>query len=256
MSSGGPRDWNRSGRVQHSRMSLRHRWRSVHGAAVPWSPPAKRTVVLAPHPDDETLSSGGLISFQRDRGVDVVVVAVTDGDASYDPAGDPALAATRRAEQQSALGVLGVDAGCIRRLGLPDSHVADFETDVGRRLGEVLRPDDLLVTTWSHDVHPDHEACGRAARAAAAQVPVTLLFSLFWSWHHRRAEDVAPHQLLSFDLDADVQRTKAHALRQHRSQFHVRGVSPILDERVVEPATWSSEYYLDARTRTTAKDRR
>ncbi len=38
-------------------------------------------LVLAPHPDDETLGFGGLVAAYRERGKPVQVVVVTDGDA-------------------------------------------------------------------------------------------------------------------------------------------------------------------------------
>lgn len=40
-------------------------------------------VVVAPHPDDETLAAGGTISMLVRRGFTVDVVAVTDGEASH-----------------------------------------------------------------------------------------------------------------------------------------------------------------------------
>lgn len=233
---------------------LGDRWQSMLAAGRPWTPPARRTVVVAPHPDDESLSSGGLVAYQRERGLEVIVIAVSDGEASYDPDGDGELARTRRAEQRSALELLGVGPRFVRRLGLPDSRVADFEVDLSRRLIEVLRPDDLLVATWSRDVHPDHEACGRAALEAVRVVPAVLVFSMFWTWHHRVLDDVDASRLLAFELSDSVRAAKQEAIRQHTSQFETQdGRAPILDDVLVEPATWSCEYFLDASLAPTAK---
>lgn len=46
--------------------------------------PRERLLVLAPHPDDETLSSAGLIQQVMDQGGSVRVVVVTAGDAYVD----------------------------------------------------------------------------------------------------------------------------------------------------------------------------
>src|SRR6266852_506851 len=40
-------------------------------------------VVVAPHPDDETLGVGGMLHDLSARGWRVTVVAVTDGEAAY-----------------------------------------------------------------------------------------------------------------------------------------------------------------------------
>lgn len=225
--------------------SLTDRWAPTLHAARPWKPPASRTVVVAPHPDDESLSSGGLVAYQRSRGISVVVVAVTDGEASYDARGDSVLAATRRAEQNSALGVLGVDRGSIRRLGLPDGDVAKSESELRERLTALLCPGDLVVTTWNHDVHPDHEACGRAALGASMTVPVMLVFSLFWTWHEDDDSAIDGTQLLALELDEPTHVAKQIAIGRHASQFGVGSdVDPILDDRVIEPAGWPCEYFV------------
>ena len=43
-----------------------------------------RAVVVAPHPDDEVLSVGGLLAQLADIGARIEVIAVTDGTASHD----------------------------------------------------------------------------------------------------------------------------------------------------------------------------
>ena len=44
-----------------------------------WMSEDKSTVIVAPHPDDETLAAGGLIATQRSRRISVTLLAVTDG---------------------------------------------------------------------------------------------------------------------------------------------------------------------------------
>jgi hypothetical protein len=60
--------------------ALDRRWREVHRHAESLRLPAVPTLVIAPHPDDETLLAGGLIATQRARDVDVHILAVTDGE--------------------------------------------------------------------------------------------------------------------------------------------------------------------------------
>src|SRR5262245_45504080 len=85
-------------------------------------------VVVAAHPDDETLGLGASTATLAARGVRVQVVVVSDGSASHphlSPAQRDRLARTRRAELSSATRLLGV-----RRpiwLGLPDGAVSDHE---------------------------------------------------------------------------------------------------------------------------------
>ena len=47
-------------------------------------PPGCRAVVVAPHPDDEVLSVGGLFGHLAGLGRELLVVAATDGTGSHD----------------------------------------------------------------------------------------------------------------------------------------------------------------------------
>ena len=73
---------------------------SLCGAS--WLLNAHRLVVVAPHPDDEVLACGGLLAMRAAQAGKVLIVAVTDGEASHGEATGPAadaLAAQRRAER-------------------------------------------------------------------------------------------------------------------------------------------------------------
>src|ERR1700733_997679 len=47
------------------------------------APQARKILVVAPHPDDESLGCGGLISLSAQAGSSVYIVFVTDGAASH-----------------------------------------------------------------------------------------------------------------------------------------------------------------------------
>lgn len=91
---------------------------------------ATRLLVLAPHPDDETLGAAGLIQRVRAAGGAVRVVLMTSGDAFAETnrrGSPPADAADHRKsgvdrenESAAALARLGVDRADIVMLGFPD----------------------------------------------------------------------------------------------------------------------------------------
>lgn len=222
--------------------------RAPRWAALPvtsWTPPARRTVIVAPHPDDEVLGCGGLIAYQRHRDRAVLVLAVTDGEgAEISGVGPGRLADTRRREQSGALRRLGVAPSNTVRLGLPDTAVADHERRLTEHLVSVIQPDDLVVAPWEHDVHPDHEACGRAARRAVESAPALLVASLVWAPVRRPPEPDLSGPLLRVDLDPDASTARALAMEEHRSQLDDdHGVAIVADElleRFAEPA----EYFV------------
>nr|WP_314034864.1 PIG-L family deacetylase [Dietzia sp. CH92] len=166
----------------------------------------RRLVVVAPHPDDEILGVGVTAARFAAAGVDVVVVAVTDGDASHpdSPTLTPErLAALRVEESRRACAVLGLPEPV--RVGLPDGGVHAHEERLTEAIVSAVRgggsggrgpgdgagergpghgaADCLVLCTWRGDGHPDHEAAGRAAAAACAATGARFAEYPVWTWH-------------------------------------------------------------------------
>jgi len=144
-------------------------------------------VVVAPHPDDETLGLGATIAQLVASGVEVQVVSVSDGGAARSGASlseQSRLEATRKHELRRATGVLGL--GEPISLGLRDGRLADHEDDLTDTLVDILSdvaPGSWCAATWRGDGHPDHEAVGRAAAEACSRAGATLLEYPIWMWH-------------------------------------------------------------------------
>lgn len=200
----------------------------------------RRLVVVSPHPDDEVLGCGGLMQAALDQGIDVHVVSVTDGEACYtDQPLWPAarLRDARRRELADAMRLLGMDATHVTTLALPDGAVATHEADLAAALAAQLVAGDLLVAPWINDAHPDHDATGRAALAAAASRAVNVLQYPVWAWHW-----LDPHAMTApwsaaarIPLSATLLRRKQRALDAFATQTGaVDGLAcaPILPEHV------------------------
>jgi LmbE family N-acetylglucosaminyl deacetylase len=213
---------------------LEDEWLSALEDLPIWVPPPMPLVVLAPHPDDETLGAGGFIAAQCLRGTDVVVVAVTDGESAYGY--DPNLGKIRELEQRNALMRLGVSAENISRLRLPDSKVAAHEARLVEQLLPFVTKDTHLIAPWLGDFHPDHEACGRAAERVAFQTGAALTSYFFWTWHRGATASLDKLTLRSFPLDQRQQKSKSEALKCHSSQLAHHSGEPILPDFLLAPA--------------------
>jgi LmbE family N-acetylglucosaminyl deacetylase len=89
-----------------------------------------KTMIVAPHQDDESLGCGGTIALLRNAGVPVHVMFVTNGSQSHPNSVDfPAhkLIALREQEAMQALLVLGVTSADITFLRLPDGALPAYE---------------------------------------------------------------------------------------------------------------------------------
>jgi LmbE family N-acetylglucosaminyl deacetylase len=180
--------------------------------------------VIAPHPDDETLGLGATIATLCNAGVDVQVVSVSDGGAAYPGLTDSARAEledVRRAELRRSLHVLG--AGDPIALGMPDGELSQHEQRLTSRIVQLLSvfpTGRWCAATWRGDGHPDHEAVGRAAAAAAARTQAVLIEYPVWMWHWAMPGDpVVPwNRARRIELTDEALNVKAIAAESFSSQ--------------------------------------
>jgi LmbE family N-acetylglucosaminyl deacetylase len=183
-----------------------------------------RFLLLAAHPDDETLGAGGLLARLARDGVRCDVVVLTDGEGSHpdSPTHTPAqLAEVRREEVLNAVQVLA-PAARVSFEGLPDGGVADDAVAAVLRrelaVGEDTRT--LVAAPWRGDGHPDHDAAGRAAAEVCTERDIPLLEYPIWLWHWGSVEEQEEELdgILLLPLGAEEHTRKESALATHVSQ--------------------------------------
>jgi LmbE family N-acetylglucosaminyl deacetylase len=192
----------------------------------------ERWLVIAPHPDDETIATGGLLQRARGAGAAARVLLLTDGDGNPWPqrwlerrwrigAVERARwAARRRDECRAALAELGLEAGRdLVALGWPDGGItARFAADPDATLREVRTVLDGFAPTHvvlpaADDRHPDHNVVPvllALALGTATPGPATYAYRV----HGAGAGDA-----LVLDLDAAELAAKRRALACHRTQL-------------------------------------
>lgn len=189
-------------------------------------------VVVAAHPDDESLGAGGLVATARAAGRCVQLVCATDGEGSHPDSPTTSrdeLAAVRAHEARAAALELGVPEQRLLRLRLPDGDLAAHQEELTRRLVEQVVAGGagertVIVAPWREDGHPDHEAAGRAAAAAARRTDAQLWEYPVWFWHHAEPADAPWDRLRPLRLSGPAAQAKLRAVACHRSQ-----VAPLSD---------------------------
>lgn len=215
--------------------------------------PHQHAVIVAPHPDDETLGFAGLMLKLAAAGHTLRLIAVTDGTASH--AGSTHWSAERLAQQRpleslEALRRLGCEQQTtVERLGLPDTAVAHHEAALADHLAAQLTVDHVVLTTWRGDGHPDHEATGWACARACAISGARLIEIPIWTWHWAAPGDprVPWAQARRLPLEADMLARKQDAIQAHESQLTVdpdTGQAPILPDYVLRRLTRPYEVFL------------
>lgn len=182
-------------------------------------------LVLAPHPDDESLAMGAALCKASDAGRRVHVVVVTDGTRSHpNSISHPSrvLSALRRDEVRAAVSILTRGRTEPIWLGYPDMAAPESEDEfceIARRLEPQLENVSAIWTTWDGDPHPDHQRVWRLARYLATGKEGVHMFGCpLWG----RVQEPVPHASSDGLRRLQVKgyhTRKSQAVAAHKSQM-------------------------------------
>ncbi len=184
-------------------------------------------LILAPHPDDETLGCGGLIAACCAASRPPLVVILTDGRGSHPnsrlyPASK--LIAVREAEATEAVNILGLPSERLIFLREPDTKAPHggpvFESIVDRLAGYVRDFGcSAILAPWRHDPHCDHQAASRIACWTARVTGIRALAYPVWGWtiSTRVSIDATEPQGWRLDVTPHLP-AKGRAIAAHASQ--------------------------------------
>lgn len=188
----------------------------------PWR--ARRWLVLAPHPDDETLGTGALIAQTAAESRLAGVAYLTDGSGSHPHTGDRVhkLVGVRRREAGLALFRL---TGCRRyapiRLGWRDARPptalsSEFRRSVSQMAALCRRRRvDAIAVTAHHEPHCDHSAAAQLAYAVCRSAKRKIVVAEFCVWGSPFPEQAfRPVRTKAMPVGK-----RRRALRAHRSQL-------------------------------------
>lgn len=181
-------------------------------------------VVLAPHPDDESLGCGALLRSAALARRRVTVIVVTDGCRSHPSSrrvNADALVRLRASETRAALKALHPDIALLE-LGYRDCEAPEGLAAAAAACVIARVVDDICATTlaatWGGDPHIDHVATAALARQVLALRPALRLWSYPVWGRFAPAKSPSPARIMRFDATAH-RTAKAAAIACHRSQM-------------------------------------
>jgi len=224
-----------------------------------------KTIIFAPHSDDETLGCGGTIAKKVSEGNEILVVVMTDGRKCFNGLINNSsslpiqqLIETRREETRNALKKLGIsnpDKSLIF-LGFEDRKLADFESAAETRVVQILSdnlPSEIFFP-HSKEVNPDHRATNRIVRLAVKglstnadcyQYRVTQKsFSRFGPFINS-VFNFLSHRKVAIDI-SDFLNLKKAAIKEYKSQTKLwiaNQKKPVMDKKTIEAHLKNKEIF-------------
>ncbi len=167
---------------------------------------ARRVLVFAPHPDDESIGCGGALALLASTGTPVRVVLVSDGSGAGDL--EPGAGLLRQQEFRAALARLGVTDHAL--LGFEDGALAKqagLDAAIAAQVNE-FGPDWVFCPSRI-DPHRDHRAVADSVRRAVLAAPSVQRLCEYETW------STLPITHL-LDIGSVIDR-KLDAIGQHRT---------------------------------------
>lgn len=217
-----------------------------------------KVLVVAPHPDDESLACGGLIALLQSQKQKVWVLFMTNGEASHSNSKSfppRILGEIRKNEAINACKILGLpedhiffmDAGdgCLPEVVKKDKSISEKI----KKLIDLKKPDSIL-TPWRRDHHSDHIATTQLVKIAATKKQILIVEYPVWLWKKGSAYDWPKNdEILPYRLSIDsVSAVKRKAIFKHQSQTS-RLISDdpegfTLTPELLEPFLGTYEYFF------------
>lgn len=179
-----------------------------------------RTLVLAPHPDDEVLGLGGIIMNILTRGGEICILYLTDGESSGTWNNIEEIRKQRIQLSEKSAAQLTINDSNIYRQHLPDGNIPHpgkpgFEEVVSdvKELIKSVKPD-AVFTTHPLDYWPfDHVACAAIASEAIklSDHKPQLWYYWVWAWYNLRPWKLSVKRLKKLqmiDINDQLSRKK------------------------------------------------
>jgi hypothetical protein len=189
-------------------------------------------LIIAPHPDDETIGCGAVIAQSVAEGRKVHVIIVTDGRASAKSVriSSDDLARIRREETLQAIEKLGLSKDNLFFLSYPDGQVANYIDAISKEIASHLArfSPALVFTPHSFDEHEDHRALSAIVKRLQDEGAFSFLLFQYPFWSRSLC---LPYGILRCLVTPSLYRCCRHfrveglcikkeeALLQYRSQF-------------------------------------
>jgi LmbE family N-acetylglucosaminyl deacetylase len=170
-------------------------------------------LVIAPHPDDESIGCGGTISRHTDRGDRVAVIYLSSGELGLKRLPRDEAWRIRESEAEAAAEILGIRA--LSFLRRPDWYLGDHVDETTSLVASIFGHETpgLVYVPHAGEWHPDHRA--------ALQIVQAVLRGLDQAAPHLLAYEVwtplAAHDHVE-DISTVMER-KLQAIRCYQSQL-------------------------------------
>lgn len=218
----------------------------------PSLPLSEKTIIIAPHPDDEVMGCAGLIQALLERGTPPHIIIMTGGGGAHRCccaiSEDDIVIARRELTLKSAK-ILGMPESHIHTLNYIDDSIAkDFpETEMLKELLNKLSPKTVYVPHWG-EIMPDHIRTTEIVKELMKDTKGAIYEYCVWMWYYN-VWNLDNKNAYVLKLSPAMHKRKLRAIDQYITPLAPCGKpwSGVLPKVFLKAARWNKELYFKVR---------
>ena len=208
------------------------------------------TLIIAPHPDDEVIGCGGLISRLISNGITPHIVIMTGGEKSHVDCcklNDEEIKSARHQLTRNALHILGISTDHIHELNFHDGEISPNNLNKVAELRQLinkLRPKNILIPHWGEG-WPDH--INTAQIIKQMKLANCLIWEYcVWVWYYNIWRRLDWKNATVLKMSKKEQRLKIKAMKAYTEPLAPCGRpwSGTLPHTFLRANQWNKELYF------------
>ena len=210
---------------------------------------SERTVIIAPHPDDEVIGCAGLIQSLVEKGIPPHVIIMTGGGGSHRFCCNISGSLITNKRRKVAMDVaqnLNIPSNHMHFLDYPDEHISieHSETEKLRELLAVLQPEVVLIPHWGEGM-PDHIQTAEIVKGLMKDTKVAVYEYCVWMWYYN-VWNLDYKNAYIVKMNTDIHKRKLSAIEQYITPLAPCGKpwSGVLPKVFLKAARWDKELYF------------
>jgi LmbE family N-acetylglucosaminyl deacetylase len=209
-------------------------------------------VIISPHPDDEALGCGGLISQLKKNGCEVTVIILTGGEncSSTKDLESNHIKEVRRNLTRKACAVLGVSENDLYFLDFIDGSVNNKDSEM-KKLQEIIKRTNSKAVFIPHleDGWNDHVQAHKIVKDLLKGTSIELYAYCVWFWYtmpFKRVLSLKWKTVCYLTMDKNDNKAKSEAIAIYMRAKSPEGIfySGQLPKILIKSCLWKHEIYF------------
>lgn len=208
-------------------------------------------VVISPHPDDEVLGCGGIITYMQQKNQKISIIFLTKGENCTKNIDSETLKTERKKLTERAMTIIGQPLENVFFLNFGDGKISidNPEIEVLEEILNKIKPSAIFVP-HKFEGWNDHFQANLIIKSYIGDRPIKLFEYCVWFWYtmpFNKVFEIKWSKARIFNMKKDVRKAKLNAIRIYMDEKNREGIpySGNLPSILIKSCSWKEELYFE-----------